>query len=155
MIIDVWQGRYAEINRHYEILNKEIATFHQEKGKVLELVKKQFIADEEFKTEFERVKAQIASKQVELDQSRLEEFDIDRAVSYVFDFITTLPEFWERANYYQRLKLISLIFPEKPIYNYFAFSTPRLSHIFQAKTASDGGESALVAHKGIEPLFSG
>lgn len=162
VIIDVWQGRYNDINRHYEILSKELAGLQQQKTKILELVKKQLIADEDFKTEFEKIKEQAAGKQLELDQSRLEEFDIDRAVTYVFDFIANLPEFWSRANYWQKLKLVGLIFPEKPVYHYLRFTTPRTSHIFQVNQyentlsgAHNLQTSSLVALPGIEPGFSG
>lgn len=149
VIIDVWQGRYGDINRHYEILSKKLSGLQQQKTKMLELIKKQLIADEDFKVEFEKIKVEMAGKQLELDQSRLEEFDIDRAVTYVFDFIANLPEFWSRANYWQKLKLVSLIFPEKPVYHHLRFTTPRTSHIFNVKAASDGGNSTLVALRRI------
>jgi hypothetical protein len=50
---------------------------------------------------------------------------------------------------------MSLIFTKKPIYNYTECTTPKLSYIFQAKTAYAGGENALVGWVGIEPTTNG
>jgi hypothetical protein len=57
---------------------------------------------------------------------------------------------------------MGLIFPEKPVYNYQTFTTPRLSHIFQSKQyentlsgAHNLRTNSLVAPRGIEPRFSG
>jgi DNA invertase Pin-like site-specific DNA recombinase len=162
VIIDVWQNRYKDINTIHNHILDEVGNLQSQKGKILDLIKKELISEADFKTEFAKVNDMIANKNLELDQSKLEEYDIDRAVNYVFDFITTLPEFWSRANYWQKLKLMGLIFPEKPVYNYLRFTTPRTSHIFQVKQyentlsgASNNRSSTLVALRGIEPRFDG
>ena len=162
VIIDVWQKRYSDINTFHNQIQDEVNSLHDQKNKVLDLIKKELISDQDFKAEFAKVNELIAIKQLELDQSKLEEYDIDRAVTYVFDFIATLPEFWSRANYWQKLKLMGLIFPEKPVYNYLRFTTLRTSHIFQVNQykntlagASTNRESTLVALRGIEPRLRG
>ncbi len=71
-------------------------------------------------------------------------FDVERTINFVFGFLVDLPTLWPKTTYWQKTKLMGLIFPKKPIYNYQTFTTPKLSHIFQAKTAYAGGENALV-----------
>lgn len=154
VIIDVWQGRYAEVNSHYDVLQKELSALKQEKEQILELVKKQLIDDQDFKEQFEQVKNKINDKQLQLTDTRLEEFDIDEAVTFVFDFIEQLPQYWSQASYWQKVKLMGLIFPEKPVYMYKAFSTRKTSHIFNAKAAHAGGLNCVVAPRGIEPRFT-
>ncbi len=155
VIIDVWQGKYADVNKHYEVIHQEIVQLNLEKTKVLELVKKELISDEDFKVEFEAIKQKMADRQIQLTVNRLEEFNIDEAVTFVFNFIETLPVYWSQASYYQKVKLMGLIFPEKPVYDYVAFTTRRLSHIFNAKPAFEAGGNALVALRRIELRFSG
>ncbi len=155
VILDVWQGKYSDLNQHYATLRTEIDELKLEKAKVFSLVKTGLISDEDFKTEFEAVKMKIADKESQLRETRLEEFDIDEAVTFVFNFIEQLPNYWRQATFWQKTKLMGLIFPEKPVYNYLTFTTPKISHIFQSKTTLSGGKKSMVAHGGIEPPLPG
>lgn len=120
-------------------------------GPLLDLVKRELLPDEDFKIEYGKVKQQLADRQLELSELPTDNFDVKAATAFVFDFIAELPKSWDKTSYWQKTKLMSLIFHQKPIYNYINFTTPKLSYIYQAKTALAGGENALVGWVGIEP----
>ncbi len=155
VLTDVGQNRLKQQNQQQEQAKKEIENLKQEKAKLLDLVKRDLLPDEDFKIEFAKVKELLADKQLEISDSATQDFNADDTVSFVFDFIADLPKLWPKTTYWQKLKLMGMIFPIKPIYNYQTFTTPKLSYIYQAKTALEGGNSALVALRGIEPRFSG
>ena len=117
--------------------------------------KRELFSDDDFKEAFNKIKDEISKKQVDLGENKLEEFNIDEAIEYVFNFIKTLPTFWEEAHYEKQIKLQGLIFPEKPSYDYSKFQTPRLSPLLATKKELALANSPLVVPRGIEPLFSG
>lgn len=155
VIIDRWQERYLELGTGERKILSEIERLKQDKQNLLNLAKKSLLPDEDIKNEFAKINQNIMDKQLEYNESRIEEFDLDRAVTYVFNFIKTIPEYWEHATYQQRVKLQNLIFPEKVYFDKEKFRTPKLSHIYELKTALEGGKHSLVALRGIEPRFSG
>ncbi len=155
VILDVWQNRFDELNQKQEVTNKQIENLTAEKAKLLDLVKKNLLPDEDFKTEYGKVKEQLTDKQLELSEIKTLDFNPAASVDFVFDFVANLNKFWPKTTYWQKHKLMGLIFPKKPIYDYTKFTTPKLSHIFQAKTALAGGVPALVGWAGIEPATNG
>ena len=78
------------------------------------------------------------------------EFDIDETVTYVFDFIATIPEYWNRSNYNQKIKIQGLIFPEKPTYDYNRFQTPNISLVFAQKRELATAKSPIVRLQGLK-----
>jgi site-specific DNA recombinase len=155
VILDVYQNRFKELNQKQEITKKQIDQLNEEKAKLLELVKRNLLPDEDFKIEYTKVKEQLTDRQLELSEIKTLDFNPTAAVTFVFDFIADLPKFWPQTTYWQKHKLMGLIFHKKPIYDYKTFTTPKLSHIFQAKTALAGGENAMVGWVGIEPTTNG
>jgi len=117
--------------------------------------KKELIEDDDFKKEFSEVKNRIADQHTKLAKMRLETFNIDEAVDYVFGFVGTLPETWVEADFTQKQQLQSLIFPEKPVYTYSGFETPVLSPIFATKKTHHIDESLLVISRRIELRLPG
>lgn len=155
VIIDVWQSKYRELSHQTETFNTELRKLRSEKDKVLEMAKRGLLDDNDFKEEFERIKQKITDTQLLLSDNRIEEFNIDETVTYVFNFITTIPEYWRQASYQQRVKLQGLIFPEKPVYTYSEFETQQIALNFEANKQYKGNKSSLVALRGIEPRFGG
>lgn len=155
VLIDVWQTRYKEVNQNREMTIKELDDLRQEKKKLIDMKKKELLSDEDFREEFEKVKQEIIDKEIILDETKAEEFDIDGAITCVFNFIADTPEFWQSADYDQKIKIQGLIFREKPIYDYSGFETPKISLLFQQKKELAYANSSIVASRGIEPLLPG
>lgn len=152
VILDVWQKQYKEVNQSRGDKLKRIEGLKNEKDRLIEMKKKELLPDDDFKEAFEKVRTEIANKQSDLDETNLQEFDLDEAVTYVFNFIKTIPEFWkaESTSYVEKIKLQSLIFPEKTIYDYKTFRTPKFSLIFANKKDLAYAKSSLVSHSGLE-----
>jgi hypothetical protein len=154
VILDVWKTKYKELNEGKSLLNKKLIKLEHEKAKILELKKKELLDDDEFKQEYSGVKQRILDCQVRLSESNLEEFDAKEVVPQCFDFISKIPEFYSSATYQQKVKVQSLIFTEKPLYNHSGFETPKLSLFFAQKKDFTHVKPHLVVPTGIEPVFS-
>jgi site-specific DNA recombinase len=155
VILDVWDDQYETINQERKRLTVGLDRIEEEKKALIGMKKKELIGDDDFKEEFSEVKDRIAEQHMKLSKVRLETFNIDEAVDYVFGFVGTLPETWVDADFKQKQQLQSLIFPEKPVYTYSGFETPVLSPIFGTKKNHLQDDSILVTPRGIEPRFQG
>lgn len=147
VIIDVWETKHKELNSDRENIIKNLASLKEEKIKLIEMKKKELLPDEDFRESFEKVRQEIIAKEIALDETKAEKFDTN-TISDVFGFIANVPEFWQKANYQQKIKIQGLIFPEKPIYNYSGFETPRLSLFFQQKKELTYANSPRVVSSG-------
>ena len=155
VIINVWEDKYKEINKQRMEIIKSLDDLKSEKLKLIDMKKRELLSDEDFTESFDILKQDIAQKQMIIDGNDIEEFNIDEAVSYVFDFISGIPEYWNKATYDQKVKLQGLIFPIKPTYDYTEFQTPKISLVLATKKELASSNSSMVAPRGIEPLFSG
>ncbi len=153
-ILDVWEDEYKRINQGQKERLKKIISLKEEKIQLIEMKKKELLPDEDFKEAFAKLRKEIDDEEANLNETKLEEFNLDEAIDYVFAYIKTLPATWEDATYEQRLKLQGLIFAEKPTYDYIKFQTPKLSPILQTKRDLALANSPLVVPTGIEPVFS-
>ncbi|MFA5753824.1 MAG: recombinase family protein, partial [Patescibacteria group bacterium] len=149
VILDVWENKYKEINRNGKNVQEQVNNLKEEKIKLIDMKKKDLLPDEDFKEAFNKLNAEIGAKQLKLSEAKLEEFDIDEAIDYVFSFIKTIPEYWEKATYEQQIKIQGLIFEENPTYNYKVFQTPKLCPILQTKEALAHANTSLVVPRGI------
>ena len=152
-ILDVWEEEYKKINQDRKNRIKRVEELREEKTKLIEMKKRDLLPDEDFKEAFGELKTKIDIEETDLSENKLEEFKIDEAVDYVFDFIKNLPEHWENATFEQQIKIQGLIFAEKPTYDYKKFQTPKLSPILQTKKELAIVNSSLVAPTGFEPVL--
>lgn len=148
IIIDVWNRRYREINREREELEKDIEKLRKEKTELVTLKTRGLLPDEDFVEELDRIKGRIADEQIKLEETRIENFKIEEATEYVFSFVRRMSRLWKEAEYDSKLRIQSLIFPEKVVYRYGGFETPRLSVLFQQKTELCNSVSPVVASRG-------
>ncbi len=150
VIADVWQEQYKTINQNRTKISGELERMEGEKRKLIDMMKKDLLGEEDFKEEFKAVKEKILDTHAALTDMKLETFAVDEAVQFVFTTLEDLVKCWEDATYDQRMSLLSLIFAEKPLYSYPKFETPVLSPILETKKAFHEGKSSLVTPGRVE-----
>ena len=155
VILDVWESEYKKINQERQDRIKRIEGLKQEKLQLIEMKKRDLLPDDDFKEAFNKLNKDIDYQEANLTETKFEEFNLDEAIDYVFTYIKTLPENWERATFEQKIQLQGLVFPEKPSYDYIKFQTPKLSPILQTKRELALASSPLVPPRGIEPRLPG
>lgn len=154
-ILDVWENEYKRINHDQKERLKKIVALKEEKVKLIEMKKKELLPDDDFKEAFAKLRKEIDDREASLTETKLEEFNLDEAVDYVFEYIRSLPANWQNATYEQKIKLQGLIFAEKPIYDYKKFQTPKLSPILAIKKELALTNSSLVDYciENLHPLI--
>lgn len=155
IIIDVWNTKYKELNQEKEALEKELEGLNEEKTELIAMKRKNLIPDEDFVEEFDNIKIRIADVKEKMEEVKIENFDMKEATDFVFGFISQMANLWEKKDFESKLKIQSLIFPQKVIYQNNRFETPQLSLLFAQKRELSSSLSPKVPPRRIELLFSG
>ncbi len=138
-----------------KLAKEKLIELQNEKAKLIEMKKKELLDDEDFKDEMEKIKNTISNQQaIVYDQPNLN-FNITKEVDKVFKVLSNLPALYKKADYQDKLKLQSLIFTEKPTFNFSINQTPKISLILQNKRELASASSPIVVPRGIEPLLTG
>lgn len=155
IIIDVWRTKYKEMNGERTKIERDIEGLKKEKTELIAMKKRGLLSDEDFLEDLDKIKNRITDKHIKLEEAKIEDFDIEEAIEYVFGFISKISRLWEEADFKSKVKIQSSIFPEKVVYQYNGFETPNLSLLFQQKKEFCNSNSLVVASRGIEPLLPG
>ena len=89
-----------------------------------------------------------------LQDNHIEEFNMEEALNYCFNFIRETAKTWERLknkNYNLTVKFQNQIFPEKLTFDGEKFGTNKLSIIYKINQQSGAEKSQLVCLSGFEP----
>ncbi|NQU83406.1 MAG: recombinase zinc beta ribbon domain-containing protein [Parcubacteria group bacterium] len=153
IILQVWSENYKQINKERELIFKKLNALEQEKNEIIKMRVNKEISEKDFKSYFSKHKEKIENQKILLNDTKIENFDIEEAINFVFKFLLNIHSFWKSADYEQKQKLQGLIFTEKPVYNYEKFETPKISLILDTKKTCSMSKSLLVPSRGIEPLL--
>ena len=92
---------------------------------------------------------------ISLSEARIEQFDLEAAVSYASQFITDLSRQWFDLEPKLRPRFQKLVFPEGILYKKgVGVGTSKLGLIFKLKEESLTQKTPLVDPTGIEPVAS-
>ena len=107
---------------------------------------------EEFLERKEEVENEIASVNISLSESRIDEFDIEGVLTYAIKFIRNLGRQWFDLPPETRPKFQRLVFPERiPYDREIGFGTTRLGLIYELNRQFLGEKSLVVGQVGFEP----
>lgn len=110
---------------------------------------------EEFQERREEVESEIATTKISLSEARIEQFDIEGALTYAANFIKNLGRHWFDLSPELRPRFQKLLFPAGlPYDREKGFRTAKLGLIYELNSAFDGTKSSLVDLRGIGPRSS-
>jgi len=155
VLLEVVKEKNGAMKNNINSVKEKLAVFQSEKTKLIEMKKKDLLDDEDFKNEIEKVKNNINELQATACDQPVIDINIAKDTEKVFKVISGLAPFYRKAKYEAKLKLQSLIFPEKPIFDFTGNRTPKISLILQTKRELAQASSPIVVPRGIEPLLPG
>ena len=138
---------------NFKSAQEKLTQLQSEKTKLIEMKKKELLDDEDFKGEMDKVKNTINELQVVTNSQPNLNFNITKELEKVFKVTSHLAAFYRQANYQAKLRLQSLIFTEKPTFDFTGNRTPKISLILQNKRELASANSPIVVPRGIEPLL--
>ncbi len=154
IVVEEWEKGLKNYQSSLANIKNELDQLEIEKSKLIEMKKKELLDDEDFKEEMYRVKVKIADKQNFPADNIADDFDVKKESKKIFTIIPNLDKFYNGLNYYEKIKLQGLIFPEKPVFDFSENRTHKISLILQNKRELASASSPKVPPRGIEPLWS-
>ncbi len=154
-LIDISREEMSKHKNNLKSSQNKLITLQTEKAKLIEMKKKDLLDDEDFKEELDKVKQAINDIQASACDQPVDNKKIFKEIDKIFKVIANLDSTYREATYEEKLKLQSLIFPEKPVFDFSENRTPKLSLILQTKRELAQASSPIVVPRGIEPLLPG
>jgi DNA invertase Pin-like site-specific DNA recombinase len=133
IVIDIWKSDYKKFHELNEKLRSEMSELEVRKQRIYELFESGTYSKEEFAAQRDMVNRKIAQKHALMADTRIEEFNMDEALEYCFNFILKTAESWlEMENKPERrLWFQNCIFEDGEILFYGnKFGTAKLSPIY-------------------------
>ncbi len=156
VVMDVWQQNYKKLDIENVRVRREIETLEIERQRVFDLHREGVYTDEEFMEQKDRINTLVRQKKNLLDDKRVEEFNMEDALNYCFEFVRDSAQTWRELEAYPalRARFQKLVFPENIVFDGSRFGTSKTSLIYKLNEANGSDSSKLVTPRGIEPRFT-
>jgi site-specific DNA recombinase len=164
IVVDTWRNNYKKLDAENAIIRKEIANLEKERQQVFDQHLRGVYSDEEFVEQKEMINTRINQKRLMVQDKLVEEFDMEEALAYCFEFVRNTAKTWIdlENDYAARLRFQKRILSGNLEFDGKKFGTAELSPIYrmnkelsETKKTSDGKSSLLAAPRGIEPRLHG
>jgi hypothetical protein len=143
-ILDLWNNQGLYFQNEAQKYQRQLMTLEEKRKKIFEMREDGSYTPEEFRERKEEIENAIMVTKISLDETRIEQFDIEGVLSYANNFITNLGRQWlDLAN--SQLRFQKMVFPEGISYTRNkGFGTPRLGLIYELNRTFGTNKSPLV-----------
>ena len=157
IVLDVWQTNYKRLDADNERIRKEIASLESDRQKVFDAHRNGVYDDLEFMDQKNYLNARIREKKVMLEEKEIEEFNMEKALSFCFEMVRDSGRTWTSLEKHPefRARFQKLIFPENIHFDGEKFGTSKLGLVYKLKEVYDADSSNLVIPRRIELRFHG
>ncbi len=154
VVADVWQSNFKKLDADNSRIRKEVEELEVERQKVFDLHRSGKYNDDEFLEQKEIVTRSIHQKKALLEEKRIEEFNMDEALEYCFNFVRQSGETWKRLSTSPRLRsrFQKAVFPDKVSFiGNKGFETAEMSLVYKLNQHTGADSTNLVRLPGFEP----
>ena len=155
VIMDIWKSNYVAFNGENEKLRQEIKDTEKRIEGIFDCYERGIYTDKEFIERKNRLNREITEKESRIHENRVEEFDMDGALEYCFNFIRNASTIWKQIKNEPELvnSFQKLIFKEKLPFEITGFGNSELAIIYKLEKESTGEKSSLVTPRRVELRF--
>ena len=154
-VLDFWEEKGKDFKMDAQKYERQLAVFEEKRKRIFEMREDGSYTPEEFKERKEEMENQIMATKISLDETRIDQFDIEGVLAYANNFIANLGRQWIDLSA-SRLRFQKMVFPEGISYTRGkGFGTARLGLIYELNQTCGADKSLLVAPRGVEPLLPG
>ncbi len=157
IVLDIWQNNYKKLDENNARVRIEIDRYEQERQKVFDLHRSGKYSDDEFLEQKEIINKKMYQKRQLLQDNHIEEFNMEEALNYCFNFVRETSETWirlKKKSYSNTMRFQKQIFPEKIHFDGKKFGTDKLSLVYKLNQENSTEESNLVTLRRVELRFS-
>jgi hypothetical protein len=144
VVIDIWQGNYKKLDEQNIRVREEITNLEVERQKVFDYHRSGKYSDEEFLDQKNRINEAINKKHLLVQENRVEEFGMEKALDHCFGFVRTTAKTWVEADYQAKLRFQKLVSKAKFEFDGKNFGTAELTNVYKLNKEYGDEESGLV-----------
>ena len=156
VVLDVWKERGKLFSDQANQYEKLVASLEAKKKVARDMREEGSYTKEEFLERKAELDNEIAAAKISLNETKIDQLDIEAAYDYAVSFIRDLERQWFDISERLRPRFQKLILPDGISYERGkGFGTARLGYIFEVNREFGDVKSPLVDLRGIEPLSIG
>ena len=155
IIEDNWKEKQAGSIAERTAMEAQLEKLMGRKQRLVEFLVAGTLDESTYKEQVDSIEAEIIVKQIELNEAKMEGFDIEAVLNFAEHLILNASRLWSEANIDQKQRLQKVFFPEGMTYLHKEFGTAATCLFFNHLQVLRSQKSTLVAPRGIEPLFHG
>jgi len=144
LVMDLWHDNGSSLRNEVQSYQKHLAALEDKRKRIFEMREEGLYTPEEFKERREEIENKIMAAKISLNETRIDQFDIEGTLSYVTKFISNLGRLWlDLTLSHERFQ--KMVFPEGISYiRGKGFGTAKLGLIYEINRTFDGQKSSLV-----------
>ena len=150
-VLDVWEEKGKSFVLDAEAYEKQLNALLKKKTAIRDLLEDGTYDKETGKERLAEIENQVMAAKISLSEARIEQFDIEGALSYATNFIKDLGRQWFDLPAQLRPRFQRLVFPAGlPYSRTSGFGTAQLGLIYEINRTSEGDLSHVVDPARIE-----
>lgn len=140
-VLTLWQERGKKFELEAKQYESRFAELEAKKKRICEMREDGSYTKEEFLERKQEIDNQVAAVKISMAECKIDQFDIEAALTYAITFIRDLGRQWFDLRPEIRPRFQKLIFPEGiPYTRNKGFGTPKLSILFELNQQSRGSK---------------
>lgn len=154
-VLDLWEEKGREFELEAKKYEGQLGALEEKRKRIFEMREDGSYSKEEFQERKEEIENEAMATKISLSEARIEQFDIEGALAYAENFISSLGRQWFDLLPQTRPRFQKLVFPEGiPYQRNKGFGTAKLGLIYEINRQCDGDLSQVVDPGGLEPPTS-
>ena len=154
-VLDFWEEKGKDFKSEAQNYQRQLTVLEGKRKRIFEMREDGSYTPEEFKERKDEIENNIMATKISLDESRIEQFDIEGTLSYANNFIADLGRQWIDLSA-SRLRFQKMVFPDGITYTRGkGFTTARLGLIYTINQHCGADKSLVVALRRIGLLLPG
>jgi len=151
-VLDLWQEKGKQFDLDASKYEKKLEMLQAKRKRIFEMREDGSYDKKEFQERKEEMENEIAATKISLSESRIEQFDIEGALTYATNFISNLGRQWFDLPPQLRPRFQKLVFPQGIPYNrQKGFGTAKLGLIYTLNQKKLTKKSQVVVFAGRNP----
>ncbi|HOG89505.1 MAG TPA: recombinase family protein [Smithella sp.] len=143
-VLDLWNSKELHLQKEAQNYQRQLSTFEEKRKRIFEMREEGLYTSEEFRERKEEIENKIMATKISLDETRIDQFDIEGTLTYVNNFITDLGRLWLDLTLSHE-SFQKLVFPQGISYTRKeGFGNPQLGLIYELNRTLNGKKSGLV-----------
>jgi len=143
ILLNVWNQKHIDQENSKKGIEKELQGLVDKKEKLVELIVNGTLDDQTYKESSEKVQTEIISKQIELNDLKIDKNDTESCINYCKAFLANLSLLWTHADLNMKQRFQNLLLPKGITYKEGVIGTTEYSAIIKLFQKNKDDQSKL------------